>query len=147
MPIRSMINTPMIPQTVYQIRLYFFPLMSGSTMATIGNAQVYAPYGAMRYPMPAPPPINTGRPTAPRRNQTSTIRNDSFNGNSSAIKNTTKLRSVIFGAIGSGVGMLRYALMHNNAANNAQITNFFVEILGFAAIVLFSKFMLSPHFC
>ena len=63
----------------------------------------------------------------PSKNHTNPIKKDSVTGNKRAIKKITKFISVIFGAIGSGVGMLRYADTHKSAANNAHITIRFVE--------------------
>ena len=72
--------------------------------------------------------MNTGKPTIPSKNHTSPIKNDSVTGKSSAMRKIIKFINVIFGAIGSGVGMLRYAETHKIAANNPQSTSLLVEI-------------------
>ena len=64
-PMISINTTPTIAATVYRIRLYFLPRISGSTMAITKKENVYPPKIFVKYPMPEPPPINTGRPIAP----------------------------------------------------------------------------------
>ena len=86
--------------------------------------------------MPLPPPMKTGKPTTPRRNHTRLIKKDSPTGNRSAIRNTIKFIIVIFGAIGSGVGMLRYADMQRIAENKLHKTRRFVGSSCFVFVLI-----------
>ena len=122
-PIISMITAPRIAIKVYVSLLYFFPLIRPITIEAMMKENVYPPNTPNRYPSPEPPPMKTGTPMAPRIIHRAIIIVESLRSNIRAIRKIIKFKSVMCAALGSGVGILRYADTHSIAVNIAIMTN------------------------